>query len=194
MSVTKSSQKMVPSHVALLLPSVRKAADYLRRFDLQIGPEDVFEAEGTKEIYVEYGKQNSLLLLEAIGPGPYQNALKKRGPGLHHLAIDVLNVEEFLTGLPKDGWKVHEITTKTLKQSRTAWLFYPGFPGLIEVQERAKLNASEAFIGKIFLPTPASSLGKLTQNLGLGDIVTGGAKEVSFALTGGNTVSLRDLL
>lgn len=30
---------IAPSHVAVLVPSVRKAADYLRQFDFQIGKE-----------------------------------------------------------------------------------------------------------------------------------------------------------
>ncbi len=194
MSAKKTPQNIAPNHVALLLPSVRKAADYLRQFDLQIGPEEVFAGEGTKEIYVEYGKQNSLLLLEAIGPGPYQNALNKRGPGVHHLAIDVMNVEEFLAGLPKDGWKVHEISAKTIKRSRTAWLYYAGFPGLIEVQEREKLNLSEPFLEKVFLTAPTSSMGKLIQQIGLGDVIEFGAMEVSFTFAGKKSVHLRDLL
>ena len=37
------------SHVALLLPSVRKAADVLRKFDFQIGKEEEWDGEGTRE-------------------------------------------------------------------------------------------------------------------------------------------------
>jgi|GEM_PF-4036982 len=37
---------IVPSHVAILVPSVRKAADYLAKFDFQIGDEEVWECEG----------------------------------------------------------------------------------------------------------------------------------------------------
>ena len=58
--------QIVPSHVALLVTSVSKAAEYLRRFDFQIGPEEVWDGEGTKEIYVEKDKANSLLLMEPI--------------------------------------------------------------------------------------------------------------------------------
>lgn len=84
-----------PSHVAILVPSVSRAAEYLKKFDFQIGPEEIWDGEGTKEIYIEREKQNSLLLMEPIKAGAYQKALEKRGAGLHHLAIDVLEDRNF---------------------------------------------------------------------------------------------------
>lgn len=51
---------ILPSHVAILVPSVRKAADYLQRFNFQIGKEEVWDGESTKEIYVERDMGNSL--------------------------------------------------------------------------------------------------------------------------------------
>ena len=67
-----------PSHVAVLVPSVRKAADYLRQFKFDIGEEEVFEE--TREIYVQGSERNSLLLMEAKEIGSYRRALQKRGP------------------------------------------------------------------------------------------------------------------
>lgn len=52
------------NHVALLVPSARKASNYLKQFDFKIENEQVFESEGTLEIYVERDKGNSLLLME----------------------------------------------------------------------------------------------------------------------------------
>jgi hypothetical protein len=70
------SYKIQPSHVAILVPSVRKAADYLRQFDFRIGKEESWDGEGTREIYVEKDKANSLLLMEPIKPGAYQRAIE----------------------------------------------------------------------------------------------------------------------
>lgn len=47
------SIRVRPSHVAVLVPSVRKAGEFLQRFGFQIGQEEVWDSEGTKEIYVE---------------------------------------------------------------------------------------------------------------------------------------------
>src|SRR5262245_23009735 len=40
------------NHVAILVRSVSKAAEYLRKFEFQIGEEEDFDGEGTREIYV----------------------------------------------------------------------------------------------------------------------------------------------
>lgn len=82
-----TGQQILPSHVAILVPSVRKAADHLRQFDFQIGKEEDWDGEGTREIYIEKDKANSLLLMEPIKPGAYQRALDKRGPGLPTLQL-----------------------------------------------------------------------------------------------------------
>ncbi|MEN0059868.1 MAG: VOC family protein [Bdellovibrio sp.] len=117
-----SSKITLPSHTAILVPSVRKAADYLKKFDFKIGKEEEWDGEGTKEIYVELGQANSLLLMEPIKPGAYQRALEKRGPGLHHLAVDVLNLDSFLESITLSGWLIHPISLKTMKETKTAWL------------------------------------------------------------------------
>lgn len=162
--------KIVPSHVSILVPSARKAAEYLKQFGFNIEKEDVFESEGTREIYVEKDKLNSLLLMEAINPGAYQRALEKRGPGLHHLAIDVLDIEKYIDSLSGTGWLLHPISVKWIKQIKTAYLARPGFPGLIEVQQKERLEDGSLFVDKIFLPLD-SKLNSLLTPVGLGEIV-----------------------
>lgn len=126
-----------PSHVALLVPSVRKAADHLRQFGFDIGDEETFPE--TLEIYVQGSERNALLLMEARDTGSYRKALQKRGPGIHHLAIDVLDLEGFLGSIAGSGWFLHLNSLQTMKEFRTAYLARPGFPALIEVQEKAEL-------------------------------------------------------
>lgn len=184
------SIEILPSHVAVLVPSVRKAADYLRRFDFQIGKEEVWDGEGTREIYIERDKGNSLLLMEPIKPGAYQRALEKRGPGLHHLAIDVLNLEVFIESLAGSGWLLHPMSIKTMKQSQTAYLARPGFPALIEVQEKKKLAERSLFVDRISLKVDSSS-SALLKAIGLDSIVSGSSKnELSLV---GRTVLIEEL-
>ena len=170
---------LAPSHVAIIVPSVKKAADYLKTFGCTIGSEDVFEAEGTKEIYVEYGQTNALLLVEPIKAGPYQRALEKRGPGLHHLAIDVLNLDAYLVSLAGSGWFIHPVSIRTIKQYQTAWLARPGFPGLIEVHEKDTLNDAPMFVSGLTLRMDSAPT-TLLKAVGLNAIVKPGAKEELF--------------
>jgi hypothetical protein len=186
------SFEIKPSHVAILVPSVRKAADHLRQFDFQIGKEEEWDGEGTREIYIEREKGNSLLLMEPIKPGAYQRALEKRGPGLHHLAVDVLNIEQFLESLAGSGWLLHPMSVKTMKQSQTAYLARPGFPALIEVQERKELSNRRIFVDQVLIPIDRS-LVKLVEHIGLEDIVKDDRGPTRLCLDG-QTILLNALL
>lgn len=185
------SIKIVPSHVAVLVPSVRKTADYLSQFDFQIGKEEVWDSEGTREIYIEREKGNSLLLMEPVKPGAYQRALEKRGPGLHHLAIDVLDIESYLDSLSGSGWLLHPASIKMIKQSQTAYLARPGFPALIEVQEREELQQKDAFVKEILIKFDSSLMG-LLGSIGFDSIVKSSAE--TQLLLGKTLVQLDKLL
>lgn len=184
-------QRVLPNHVAILVPSVRKAADYLSQFNFQIGKEEVWDGEGTKEIYIERDKSNSLLLMEPIKPGAYQRALEKRGHGLHHLAIDVLNMDSFIESIIGSGWLLHPVSLKTIKQSQTAYLAKPGFPGLIEVQQRDEILARSLFVSEINLSLDAKSESLLTA-IGLNQIVKNDSGPSSLLL-GGHRIELKRL-
>ena len=135
--------KIIPSHVAILVPSVNKALGFLSKFNLPFGKINEFESEGTREVYFGDNISNSLLLMEAIKEGPYKHAFDKRGPGLHHLAIDVENLDVFITKISSSGWLLHPMSLTTIKNSKTAYLARPGFPALIEVHEKSELNIIE---------------------------------------------------
>lgn len=170
-----------PSHVAVLVPSVRKAADYFQQFDFEIGEEETFEE--TREIYIQGGEPNSLLLMEARDTGSYRRALQKRGPGIHHLAIDVLDIDGFLRSISGSGWLLHLNSLKTMKDMRTAYLARPGFPALIEVQEKKRLMDSPLFIDKVSLKYDAS-LSSLVKSVGLDRILKPALEHSSLAIRG----------
>lgn len=175
--------KIIPSHVAILVPSVRKAVSFLKRFDFHIGNEQVFESEGTKEVYIEKDRGNSLLLMEPVGPGPYQRALEKRGPGLHHLTIDVVGLEEYIDSLTGSGWLLHPRSLRTIKEIRVAYLARPGFPGIIEVQERLEFNERPLFVDRVLLKMEASLAG-LLRFVGLDSVVKASNDQTVISMRG----------
>ena len=141
-------------HVALLVTKIESTLERLESIGLTPGPVEDFPGEGTRECYVEAPPRPGLLLLmEAVGPdGPYARALKKRGPGLHHVAYTVGNLASFLEGLT--GWVRHPVTEQTM-QSGTAWLTKPGVPTLLEVHQRDASYEGDAVVGKVELPAAA---------------------------------------
>lgn len=178
--------KTVLNHVALLLPSVERASEILRPLGPKINPAAQWEGEGTLEIYVGDldSQMASLLLMEPIQEGAYRQAMKKRGPGLHHLAIDVLHIEEFLESVAGSGWLLHPRSVKMIRQSKTAYLARPGVPTLIEVQEREELKTHQSLVEEIRIPHLQVKELQMFQALGLKQIFTSPTGELELTLAG----------
>jgi hypothetical protein len=160
-----------PNHVALLVRSAERTASYLRNLGFQTGPAEEWDGEGTLEIYVEREKGNSLLLMQPVKPGAYQRAMEKRGPGLHHLAIDVQSLEEFFISISSSGWLLHPTSIRTIQKTRTAYLARPGFPALIEVQEKPEMKMAPIFVESLGLRF-SRDLSGLAPAIGLSNVTS----------------------
>ena len=163
----------VLSHVALLVPSTEKAAPIFGKLGLEVNEPQVWEGEGTKEIYIGNLKSQMALplLMEPVNEnGSYARALKKRGPGIHHIAVDVLNIEEYVQSLSGSGWFLHLHSLKHLRQMKTVYLARPGMPTLIEVQEKESLCQDPPVIAEIHMNLEPAQM-TMMQALGLKQIV-----------------------
>ncbi|MBS1970836.1 MAG: hypothetical protein JSU04_11035 [Bdellovibrionales bacterium] len=187
--------KTVLNHVALLLPSAERASEILRPLGAKMNPAAQWEGEGTLEIYVGDldSQMASLLLMEPIQEGAYSHAMKKRGPGLHHLAIDVLHMEDFLDSIASSGWLLHPRSVKMIRQSKTAYLARPGIPTLIEVQEREELKTHRPLVEEIRIPHLQAKELQMFQTLGLSQILASATPELELTLAG-NKVAFSSLL
>lgn len=127
-------------HVALLVASVETVLARLEALDLSVGPVEEFPAEGTREVYVGAPEcRGRLLLLQPLGTeGPYARALASRGPGLHHVAINVTALEEHVAQVR--GWLLHPASLESVARYRTAWLARPGVGTLLEIREAAPVS------------------------------------------------------
>lgn len=139
------------SHVAILVKSVDCSVAYLREFGFPIGIKETWDGEGTAEIYVGGEGSATLLLMEPIAEGAYTRAMSKRGPGLHHIGIDVEDVTQFVDEILGSGWLLHPHSLRSFAKTKTIWLTRPGVASLIEVHERST-NDARAFISKIEMP------------------------------------------
>ena len=106
------------------------------------------------------------------------------------MAIDVLDVGEYLQSISDSGWLLHLNSLSSLKEYKTAYLARPGFPALIEVQQKEKLSDASLFVEKVTLPLDSKQM-QLVQAIGLESIVMAGAKT---AITlAGNEIELKEL-
>lgn len=141
-------------HVALLVRSAAEAARPLSALGLDVGPAEDFPGEGTREIYVGGPEETArLLLMQPLdGKGSsYARALRKRGPGLHHIGMRVPDLEAFCDGLAGSGWMLLPQSLRTIRTQKTAWLGRPGVGCLLEVSA-GKPAAGTPLVAKVELP------------------------------------------
>ena len=95
-------------------------------------------------------KEDSLaslqLFMEAIGVGPYKTALNKRGVGLHHIALDVLNIDKFVNNLVGSGWLLHPKSLEFYNTYKQVYLCRTNLPMIIEIQQKKELIDVNRFV------------------------------------------------
>jgi len=127
-------------HVAILVPNAGQVVQQLTAKGLPakgLAPGEIesFPSEGTRECYVGAdARLGRLLVMEATSDkGPYARALAKRGPGLHHVALTVPDLDLFLNSVT--GWLLVPGCVSSLARTKTAWLARPGVGTLLEVTQ-----------------------------------------------------------
>lgn len=159
-------------HVAIQVAALDRAADRFRSLGCHVGQAEEFAGEGTREVYVGGdGDQGRLLLIESIGAGPYERSLAKRGPGLHHVAVRVEDVEAYVSSLTGSGWLLHLHSLTSLREVNTVWLARPGVPVLVEVSggQSSGGGAAAQFVSAVEIPG-VGKLSSLLDSLGVAAI------------------------
>ncbi len=134
-------------HVALVVQQLESVIERLS--GLEPGPIEVFPSEGTREVYLGEGAARLLLMEPTEASGPYARAIDKRGPGLHHVALNVPDMDAFLARVR--GWLVVPACIPDLVSARTAWLARPGVATLLEVVEGEPASGT-AVVEQVELP------------------------------------------
>ena len=99
--------------------------------------------QGVEAVLLDVG-ENHVELLRPLGDDtPVGRFLARRGPGLHHVAYQVTDIEATLAALRARGVRLIDETPRTgIRSSRVAFL-HPGASGsvLTEIVEPATLHA-----------------------------------------------------
>ncbi len=151
--------KSVLNHVAILVKNIDSVIEKNIFSSETLGKIEEFPSEGTRELYIgKDGQMGRLLLMEAIGNGPYKTALGKRGTGLHHIALDVLNIDDYVGHLVGSGWLLHPKSLEFYNSHKQIYLCRPNVPVLIEVQERKELSDKANYIDELEFPFDKNQL------------------------------------
>ncbi len=99
------------------------------------------ESEGVKTAFLQVG-ESKIELLEASNPtSPIAKFLEKKGPGIHHIAFDVKDIEAEIARLSAEGFELIHTTPKDGADNKLIAFLHPKSTGSILVELCQEKNA-----------------------------------------------------
>jgi methylmalonyl-CoA epimerase len=126
------------NHIGIAVNNVEDAVKlYTDVFGLKAGEIEIVEEEKVKTVMIPVG-ESRIELLETTDPeGPIGKYITKRGEGMHHLSLEVSNIEAMLKTLKEKGIPLIDEEPKTGAGGiRMAFIHPKGTKVLIELVER----------------------------------------------------------
>jgi hypothetical protein len=163
---------LVLDHVSILVTSIDQGLDQFQIPGLSVGIVDTFEDIGTQEVYLGDSSHHGLILLQAPkGPGPYQRAFEKRGPGLHHLGILTEDFPKTNNLLSQLGWFVHPSSLNHLRKNSMVYYVRPGVGTILEIIPKSSITIKPSLVTSVSIPVREGLKG-LIEGLGIPQILT----------------------
>jgi methylmalonyl-CoA epimerase len=127
-------------HIGVAVQEIEPALELYRdSFHLQLAHREVVEDQGVEAVLLDVG-ENHVELLAPLGPEtPVGRFLARQGPGLHHVAYQVPDIEATLAALRQAGLALIDEQPRTgIRGSRVAFM-HPRATGgvLTEIVEPA---------------------------------------------------------
>ncbi len=122
--------------VDVLVASLELYRDY---FDLEVAHREVVSEQGVEAVLLDVGENHVELLAPLGAETPVGRFLERKGPGLHHVAYQVSDIDATLQALKQAGMALIDQEPRTgIRGSRVAFM-HPGATGgvLTEIVEPA---------------------------------------------------------
>lgn len=96
---------------------------YERNYEMELVHRETVESQGVEAVLLDVG-DGHVELLAALGPDtPVGKFIARKGPGIHHVAYAVENIDATLVSLKEQGVKLIDEEARTgIRQSRVAFL------------------------------------------------------------------------
>jgi methylmalonyl-CoA/ethylmalonyl-CoA epimerase len=111
-------------HIGVAVREIEPALEIYRdRFELQVAHREVVTEQGVEALLLDVG-ENHVELLAPLGEDtPVGRFLAKQGPGLHHVAYQVADIEQTLAQLKAAGMELIDERPRTgIRGSRVAFM------------------------------------------------------------------------
>jgi methylmalonyl-CoA epimerase len=120
-------------HVGIAVAEIEPALGLYRdRFDLAVAHREVVQEQGVEAVLVDVGESHIELLAPLGEETPVGKFLSKRGPGLHHVAYRVADIDATLARIREAGLPLIDERPRTgIRASRVAFLHPRGTGGIL---------------------------------------------------------------
>ena len=111
-------------HIGVAVEAIEPAMELYRdAFELDVAHREVVEEQGVEAVLLDVG-ENHVELLAPLGPEtPVGKFLTSRGPGLHHVAYQVEDIDAALAACRRTGLKLIDEQPRTgIRGSRVAFM------------------------------------------------------------------------
>jgi methylmalonyl-CoA/ethylmalonyl-CoA epimerase len=129
-------------HLGVAVRSLAEAKKFYQTLGLEVMPEEVVEGEKVRVAMVPVG-ESRIELLEPTSPdSTIAKFLEKRGPGLHHVALQVTNLVERVEELKAAGTRLINDEVKIGAGGHMYVFVHPSSTGgvLLELVEEAPIG------------------------------------------------------
>jgi methylmalonyl-CoA epimerase len=131
-------------HIGVAVPEIESGLELYRdRLRLAVAHREVVEQQGVEAVLIDVGENHVELLAPLGADTPVGRFLAKQGPGLHHVAYQVSDIDTTLSELKRAGLAlIDERPRAGIRGSRVAFL-HPRATGgvLTEIVEPAAAPA-----------------------------------------------------
>jgi methylmalonyl-CoA epimerase len=111
-------------HIGVAVDDLDTAIElYNRTYGMELVHRETVEEQGVEAVLLDVGENHVELLRPLDGESPVGRFLSKRGPGLHHVAYQVTDVQATLDTLRDRGLRLIDEAPRTgIRGSRVAFL------------------------------------------------------------------------
>jgi methylmalonyl-CoA epimerase len=130
-------------HIGVAVEDIDASLElYERDYGMTLVHREIVTEQGVEAVLLDVG-ENHIELLAATGPDtPVGKFIAKKGPGMHHVAYQVDDIEATLAALKEAGLKLIDETPRIgIRNSRVAFLHPKTAGGLLtEIVQPAELH------------------------------------------------------
>ena len=111
-------------HIGVAVEEIEPALElYRERFELDVAHREVVEEQGVEAVLLDVGENHVELLAPLAADTPVGKFLARQGPGLHHVAYQVGDIDSTLEALRRSGMQLIDEQPRTgIRGSRVAFL------------------------------------------------------------------------